>query len=340
MTVKKAWILHGPRDLRLEDVELDTDNLKPDEVYVETDASALSTGTDRGNYEGAEQVPGAPGYPRWVGYSQAGTVMKVGSGVTRYAPGDRVFSLQSHRAAYIARETDTMVHIPDGVSSEHAAMAYLYHLGFHSLRAGQFTPGENVAVVGTGILGLTTTALARAFGARVVALSNSEYRMEMARKVGAHRAWPSNDPDLQEKLLDFTDGIGIDLVVLAANPWPAYRTAVESVRAGGRLAILSLPGRGEDDLDFNPLSLKWSYGKNLLIKMVGGPTPYMFPLQGGVDRWVKDNGLRYLLHLMDSGTIDPEPLISHRLPYNRAVEAYEMAYNRDKSMVGVIFHWK
>lgn len=336
----KAWILHGPRDLRLEDVELNSDTLQPNEVYVETDASALSTGTDRGNYEGAEQVPGAPGYPRWVGYSQAGTVVKVGSAVASYKPGDRVFSMQSHRAAFICKESDTLVHIPDAVSSEHAAMAYLYHLGFHSLRAGQFTPGENVAVVGTGILGLTTIALARAFGARVVALSNSEYRMEVARKVGAHRTWLSSDPDLPAKLRDFTDGIGIDLVVLAANPWPAYRAAVESVRAGGRLAILSLPGRGEDDLDFNPLSLKWSYGKNLMIKMVGGPTPYGFPLQSGTDRWVKDNGLSFLLHLMEDGAIHPEHLITHRLPYDRAVEAYEMAYHREKSMIGVIFNWK
>jgi len=336
----KAWILHGPRDLRLEDVELDPDNLQPDEVYVETDASALSTGTDRGNYEGAEQVPGAPDYPRWVGYSQAGTVMKVGSAVTLYKPGDRVFSMQSHRAAYVTKESDTLIHIPDSVSSEHASMAYLYHLGFHSLRAGQYTPGENVAVVGTGILGLTTIALARAFGARVVALSNSEYRMETARKVGAHRAWFSSDPDLQEKLLDFTDGVGIDLVVLAANPWPAYRAGVESIRKGGRMAILSLPGRGEDDLDFNPLSLKWSYAKNLMIKMVGGPTPYLFPLQDGADRWVRDNGLRYLLHLMEDGALEPDHLITHRLPYDRAVEAYEMAYHREKSMIGTIFQWK
>ena len=340
MKTMKAWVLHGPRDLRLEDVEMDVDNLKSNEVYVETDASALSTGTDRGNYEGAEQVPGAPGYPRWVGYSQAGTVMKAGNSVTQYAPGDRVFSMQPHRAAFIAPESSTLVRIPDSVSSEHASMAYLYHLGFHSLRAGQFTPGENVVVVGTGILGLTTIALARAFGARVVALSNSEFRMEKARQVGAHRAWLSSDPDLQEKLQDFTDGIGVDLVVLAANPWPAYRAAVESVRAGGRMAILSLPGRGEDDLDFNPLSLKWSYGKNLMIKMVGGPTPYGFPLQSGADRWVKDNGLQFLLHLMEDGAIEPEHLISHRLPYDRAVEAYEMAYHRDKSMVGVIFQWK
>lgn len=336
----KAWILHGPRDLRLEEQELDTKNLKPDEIWVETDFSALSTGTDRGNYEGAERVPGAPDYPRWVGYNNAGTVMGVGSAVTRFKPGDRVFTMKPHQSAFIIKESDTIVRIPDNVPSEHASMTYLYHLGFHALRTGQYSPGENVAVVGTGILGLTTISLARVFGARVVALSNSELRMEYARKVGAHRAWMSDDPDLEKKILEFTDGVGIDLAVLAANPWPAYRAAVECVRKGGRVAVLSLPGRGEKDLEFNPLALKWLYGKSLTIKAVAGMPPYLYPLPDGTPRFSVARGCEYLLHLMEEGAIRPADLITHRFPYDRAVEAYEMAFAREKSMVGVVFQWK
>ena len=74
-----AWILKGPHDLRLENRELNTAHLGADEIWVRTDVSALSTGTDRGNFEGAERVPGAPPYPRSVGYSNAGTVLKTGS---------------------------------------------------------------------------------------------------------------------------------------------------------------------------------------------------------------------------------------------------------------------
>ena len=70
--MKKA-ILHGPRDLRIEDVELDTSSLKPHDVWVETEITAFKIGTDRGNYAGAEQVPGAPGYPRFVGDSTTGS---------------------------------------------------------------------------------------------------------------------------------------------------------------------------------------------------------------------------------------------------------------------------
>jgi threonine dehydrogenase-like Zn-dependent dehydrogenase len=335
----QAWILYGPRGLRLEEVPLNTEHLAPDEIWVRTDVSALSTGTDRGNYEGAERVPGAKDYPRSVGYSSAGTVLKVGSRVTRLAPGDRVFTMKPHQSEAICKDSDVLVRIPDGVPTESAAMTYLYHLGYHALRSGGYTPGENVAVVGTGILGLTTISLARAFGARVIALGNDVGRLAVAQKVGAHRGWFSTDPDLPQKLLDFTDGIGIDLAVLAANPWDAYRTAVESVRPAGRIAILSLPGRGEADLAFNPLALNWLYGKSLTIVGVHGLPPYAYPLLDGTQRFSIERGCRYLLQLMAEGTVCPQDLITHRLPFDQAPKAYELAFNRDKSMIGTVFLW-
>jgi threonine dehydrogenase-like Zn-dependent dehydrogenase len=332
--------MRGPRDLHLEERQLDTDRLASDEIWVRTDVTALSTGTDRGNYEGAERVPGAPPYPRSVGYSNAGTVMAVGEQVTRFKPGDRVFALRPHQSDYVCKATETIARIPDGVSSEDAALTYLYHLGYHSLMTGQFVPSEGVAIVGTGILGLTTITLARVFGGRVVALSNSELRMRVALEVGAHRAWLSDDPGLQEKLLDFTDGIGIDLVVLAANPWPAYQAAVESVRPGGRISILSLPGRGEEALDFNPLALKWTYGKSLTIQTVHRLPVPLYPMLDGSQRFSIERSCTYLLHLMEEGAIRPGTLITHRLRYDHAAEAYEMALQRQKEMIGVIFRWR
>ena len=55
-------MLHGPRDLRIEDLTLDTENLEDDQIWVETEITGFKIGTDRGNYEGAEQVPGAPDF--------------------------------------------------------------------------------------------------------------------------------------------------------------------------------------------------------------------------------------------------------------------------------------
>ena len=334
----KQAILHGPRDLRVEEFELDTEHLDPDQLWVEVEVSALSTGTDRGNYEGAEQIPGAPGYPRWVGYSNVGTVRKVGSAVQRFLPGDRVFSTTHHASDYIGRDTDLIAKVPDNVAAEEAAMAMLYFMGFHSLRRGHFEAGEVVAVIGLGILGLTTVELTRAWGGRVVALGNDETRLRRAEEVGAHLCLDSDDVNLDDRLSEFTNGVGVDLVVLGANPWPAYRVGVDILRENGRMAVLSLPGRGEEALDFNPLALEWFYGKALTIIAVNGQAPYRYPIAD--ERFSLLRSCEHLLAMMRDGSLQPGRLITHRLPPERMTEAYEMAYRRDKSMVGVVFEWR
>jgi threonine dehydrogenase-like Zn-dependent dehydrogenase len=146
----KQAMLHGPCDLRIEEMDLDIDNLAPDQIWVQTEVTALSTGTDRGNYEGAEQIPDAPTYPRRVGYSNVGRVQAIGSAVERFQVGDRVFAIKPHISDYIASEMDAIVKVPDQISAEEAVFAKLYHLGFHSLAQGQFEWGKNIAVVRLG----------------------------------------------------------------------------------------------------------------------------------------------------------------------------------------------
>ena len=249
----KIAILHGPRDLRLEDHELDPSSLAPDQVWVRTIVTGFKIGTDRGNYEGAEDVPGAPVYPRWVGDSNLGEIRGVGSDVTGFQVGDRVLSQMHHQSEYICTPAEgVLVKVPDGVDPEDAVFGNLYSLSAHCYHKGLFRPGETVAVVGLGTLGLGAVAIGPLYGARTAAIGNSDLRLEMARRMGAHGLFSSDDPDLAAKLDEFSDGRGIDLVILTANPWPAYRTAVEIVRPGGRVSIVSLLGRGEEGPGVQP----------------------------------------------------------------------------------------
>ena len=187
------------------------------------------------------------------------------------------------------------------------------------------------------MLGLGAVALGPLFGARLVGLGNSPIRLEMAERMGAHAAYLSDDPDLEGKLDTFTDGQGIDLVILTANPWPAYQTAVEIVRPNGRVSIVSLQGRGEEPLDFNPLAMEWFYFKAISLIAVSGSDASLYPNEE------TDAGLRrcdHVLSLMAEGKLQPSRLITHRLHYSEMAEAYEMAYSREKSMLGVIFNWQ
>ena len=333
----KIAILHGPRDLRIEDQSLDTSALGPDDVWVKTTISAFKIGTDRGNYEGAERVPGAPDYPRWVGDSNLGIVQGVGSNVSRLEVGDRVVSQLYHQSEFIASQHQRIVKVPEGAADEDAVYTHLYALSAHCYHKALFRPGENVAVIGLGVLGLGAVALGPLFGARVVGLGNSTIRLEMAQRMGAHAAYLSDDPDLDAKLDAFTNGQGIDLVILTANPWPAYRTAVEIVRPNGRVSIVSLQGRGEPPLDFNPLAMEWFYLKGISLIAVSGNDAALFPNEIGQAPFRR---CEHVLSLMAEGKLQPSRLITHRLHYSEMAQAYEMAYHREKSMLGVIFNWQ
>ncbi len=341
----KIAILHGPRDLRMEEQPLETSHLQPNEIWVETRISALKIGTDRGNYEGAERVPGAPDYPRWVGDSNLGLVRGVGSGVTRVQVGDRIVTRMPHQSAYITTQDGSLVKVPPNVADEDAVYAHLYALSAHCYHKAHFKPGETVAVVGLGTLGLGAVAVGPLFGARVVAIGNDPFRMDLAKRMGAHAALLYNDPDLHAKLAEFSDGAGIDLVVLTANPWPAYRTAVEIVRPNGRVSIVSLLGRGEADLDFNPLSMQYFYIKGISLIAVSGPAGYLYPNNSPdprftLDQYAADRTAAHILSLMADGRLEPKRLITHRFHYSEMAKAYEMAYAREKSMLGVIFSWQ
>ncbi len=338
-------ILHGPRDLRIEEQALDASRLAADEIHVKTRISALKIGTDRGNYEGADQVPGAPGYPRWVGDSNLGIVQAVGSGVTRLKVGDRVVTRAPHQSEYIMSQSDSVVVIPDGVADEDAVYAHLYALSAHCYHKAHFRPGETVAVVGVGVLGLGAIALGPLFGGRVVGIANSPVRMEMSERMGAHANFLYDDPDLEAKLDEFSGGNGIDLVILTANPWPAFRTAMEIVRDNGRVSVVSLLGRGEPPLDFNPLAMELFYNKGTTLVAVSGRAGYLYPDASPnafqtADRYAWDNIADHVVSLMADGLLEPSRLITHRFHYSEMVEAYEMAYHREKQMLGVIFNWQ
>lgn len=332
----KIAILHGPRDLRLEE-QPDPGEPGPDEVLVQTLVTGFKIGTDRGNYEGAEKVPGAPDFPRWVGDSNLGTVKAVGRDVSQFQVGDRVVSTLHHQSQYVAKESPGLVKVPEGAHPEDAVFAHLYSLSAHCYHKALCRAGETVAVVGLGTLGLGAVAVGPLIGARVAAIGNSDSRLEMASRMGAHAGFRSDDPDLVAKLDAFSDGRGIDLVILTANPWPAYRTSVNIVRPNGRVAIVSLLGRGEEPLDFNPLAMEYFYIKGISLIAISGTDANLFPTDDvhlGQGRHCS-----HMLSLMAEGKLEPKRLVTHRLHYTQMVEAYEMALRREKSMMNVVFDW-
>jgi threonine dehydrogenase-like Zn-dependent dehydrogenase len=325
-------MLYGAGDLRLERRPLDPSALGPNEVFVHTEVTALSTGTDLGNYEGrSTEVPGAPDYPRPVGYSNAGVIEAAGASVSRFQPGQRVFSTKPHQSAYIAPESDLLIPIPACLSSEQASLAYLTQLGLAALRQTHYEPGETVAVVGLGVIGLATVGLARALGAQVLAVANSPARAEAALRAGAHSALLSHEIGSE---LDSSS----DIVILTANTWDAFRVSVKLARTTGRVGILGFPGRAQPAPGFNPLDPSWFYGKQLSL-VAAGHSPRLECLPSEL-RFNLRRNLACVLNLMASGELALDALISHRFPAERMREAYELARQHSKDLVAAVFDWR
>ena len=322
-------ILHGAGDLRIEERELNAEAIAPDQVYVETLVTALSTGTDLGNYLGdSEYVPGAPAYPRAVGYSNVGVVARAGKDVHSLHVGDRVFSTRPHLSAYVTGERELLVRIPDAVASDEASLLYLAQLGLAAMRQVNYQAGESVAIVGLGVIGLCTIAVARAVGAQVTAVANAPLRAGTARQLGAHRVMLAGEEVLAES----------DIVILTANQWDAYRMSVEMARHCGRVSVLGFPGRGQPAPDFNPLDPRWFYAKQLTLRGAGQSA--RVECASHEVRFNLRRNLELILELLASGDVSFAPVISHRFPAERMRDAYELARAHDKRLMGAVFEWR
>ena len=328
MRIQKA-MLFGARDLRFVEEEIEGARPGAGEVVVTAEVTALSTGTDLGNYEGrSTEVPGAPDYPRPVGYSHVGTVTAAGEGAG-WSVGDRVFSMRPHQSAYLAGAGDLLVRVPEGADRDGASLAYLTQLGMAGMRQARYEAGERVAVVGLGVIGLCTVAVAVAMGARVTAIGNSAFRNALATTMGAGVTLASGDGALA--------GLDADLVVLTANPWAAYRDAVAAARYGGRISILGFPGRAQAPPEFNPLDASWLYAKQLTLLGSGysprteaGPHEVAFNLR---------RNLELIFDYMCAGRLPLERIITHRMPWHSMRDAYELALGRSKEMAAAVFDW-
>jgi threonine dehydrogenase-like Zn-dependent dehydrogenase len=233
----------------------------------------------------------------------------------------------------VADETDLLVRVDPRIDSAQAALAYLTHLGATALRKVSYQPGESVLVIGLGVIGLCTVALASSMGASVEAVANSKQRLELARTIKAQRAWDAATLDPTTVF----HGCGADVIVLTANTWEAYRTAVEAAAPSGRIALLGFPGRAQPEPSFNPLDAHWIYGKQLTIAGAGfAPRVECAPEE---IRFNLRRSLEDILARLADKRLDFAPMISHRIPAASMRDAYELAIAHDKSLTAAVFLW-
>jgi alcohol dehydrogenase len=330
----RAVTFQGPEQVSVEE-RPEPELVATDDAIVAVETSAVC-GSDLHIYHG--RFPVEPGFT--IGHEFVGTVLAVGDGVGRVAVGDRVVgcfhtacatctpclrgdyhrcsngqtfghgsnlgNLQGAQAErlLVPRANLTLRRVPDSVSSDIALFAGdVMGTAFHAISYGEMKSGDTVAVLGLGPVGLCAVQCALAAGAvRVFAVDTVEERLEMAASFGA-TPLHLTEQDVKKEVRAATGGVGVDVAVDAVGSPEPLALAVSLCRDVGTVSgIGAYAGRVEI-----PLGLAWLKGLSLRLGVAN--------VIAHVD---------HVLDLLETGKLDPAPLISHHMTLDQAPEAYAM----------------
>jgi NADPH2:quinone reductase len=287
----------------------------PGEVLIEVRASAV-------NYADALLVAGRyqtrPERPFSPGLETAGVVAACGVGVTRFSVGDRVMAVLPYGGLAemaVAPEAETFA-IPEGMSFAEAGAFPIAYISSHvAIRwQGRLEAGETLLVLGAaGGVGLTAVEIGKAMGARVIAAASTAEKLAVAREHGADATINYATEKLTERVMALTGDKGAD-VCFDPVGGDLFDAALSSLGWGGRILLVGFVG-GVPQIPANRLLVKHRAA-------LGSSLRYF--------RWHAPDKLRRsveeLLAWWGQGKL--RPLISHRLPLSRTVEAIKLLTDR------------
>jgi NADPH2:quinone reductase len=285
------------------------------EVLIDVRATAV-------NYADALLVAGRyqtkPTLPFSPGLETAGVVAACGAGVTRFKLGDRVMAILPYGGLAeraIAPDAETFA-IPDGMSFEEAGAFPIAYISSHvAIRwQGRLEPGETLLVLGAaGGVGLTAVEIGKAMGARVIAGASTSEKLAVARDRGADDGINYATENLTERVMALTGGKGAD-VCFDPVGGELFDGALSALGWGGRILLVGFVG-GVPQIPANRLLVKHRAALGSSLRYFRWHAPDK--LRRSVDellRWYGEGKLR--------------PLITHRLPLARTVEAIRLLTDR------------
>ena len=253
--------------------------------------------------------------PLPLGYCHVGEVVAVGVGITDIAVGDRVASNGQH-AEMVCVPRNLVAKIPDSVTDEQAAFTVIGAIGLQGIRLINPTMGETIVVVGLGLIGLLTAQLLRLNGCRVIGLDLDERKLTLARQFGIETLNPAAT-DVVKAITDLTGGIGADGVLITASTKSdeVMTQAARMSRKRGRIVLVGVVGLNLSRADFFEKELTFqvscSYGPGRYdadYEQAGHDYPLAFV------RWTENRNFQTILHLLSTGQLQVDPLITEVVP--------------------------
>jgi len=311
----------------------------PGEVLVRTLVSAISAGTELLIYRGLApagmaadaalaSLPGSLGFPLKYGYACVGRVIGLGPGVDA-GLGRLAFAFQPHQTHFTAPLQD-LVPIPEGFPAERAALLPSAETAVNFVHDGQPLAGEKVVVFGQGVVGLLTTALLASMPlAALLSVERMAHRREASLSFGAHAVF---DPEAADGLSRLAAALadpappGADLIYEVSGEPAVLDAALRVAGFDGRVVIGSWYGDKRAHLDLG------SDFHRSRIRMISSQVSTLAPELRG--RWTHARRLAFALSLL--GRLEAERLISHRVPFENAAEAYRLLADQREPVLQVV----
>ena len=299
-----------------------------------------------------EKVFGQYGQPSMrLGHEPAGVVLDVGSDVTEFQKGDRVFT-HHHVPCYdchlCRHNNETMcpkyyetnlspcglseeyvvpawnvshggvLKISDSLSFEEAAMIEPLACCVRAWSKFPYQSGDSAAIFGVGPTGMMHVMLAQAKKfSKIFCFDVNDFRLDFAKKFNITESINSTNESRKQKILDQTDGMGVDVAIVATSSLKALEDAIDMVRKGGTVMMFGVPSKGAKlDLDMSKI-----YSKEITLV-----TSYA----------ASDKDTKAALDLIESSQIDVKQLITHTYPIADTQKAFDHARSGDKAMKIII----
>ncbi len=278
--------------------------------------------------------------PMALGYSSAGTIVTLGKGMQGFKVGQRVACAGGGfavHAEYNVVPRNLLIPLPKNVDFESAAFTTLGAIALHGFRLAEPQIGENIAIIGMGLLGLLAAQIATAAGCNILGIDIDPARLALASSLGLHAVSRKQAVDSAQA---FTSNRGFDVVLICADTSSNDPVELAGVIARDRARVVATGAVG---LTF-PRKVYYEKEISFINSRSYGPGRYDanyeehghdYPL--GYIRWTEGRNFEAVVDLMAKGKLQVQSLITHRFPIEKATQAYDVITGKKKEkFLGVV----
>ncbi|MHA1582615.1 MAG: zinc-dependent alcohol dehydrogenase [Candidatus Baldrarchaeia archaeon] len=334
---------YGGKDFRIERVP--KPRIKDDGVLIRVKAVSIC-GTELHAYTGkSKRREEIHGLPLVMGHEFSGEVVEAGKNVKEISVGDRVavnplitcgkceqcitgktnickkikmigLHVDGAFAEYVPVIGGNCYKIPDTMSFEEASLMEPCSVGLHAVNVSQIELGDDVVVIGDGPIGLMALQAAKLAGAaRIFVVGHHNYRLDLAKKLGADEVINEREENAVKKVMELTDGRGVDVVLEAVGTQKAVQQGIDMANKGKTVTVIGLL---EKSMELNML--------NVTVKELR--------IQGSYGYTKKEFGSS--VKLASKNKINLKQMITHIFPLEEIQKGFEILAQKKNAIKVVI----